>query len=87
VKKGQRWQKVFTYMTKMAQGYLTVGQEEPGRHKVMWHTAKKLYELGVTRREARRALKHADSLKGEKERLGDEQIEAALDAVYEVELK
>lgn len=84
VEKGQPWQKVFPYMTRMAQNYLLLGQEEPGRHKCMWHTAKKLAELGVTRTEARRALTRANSLKGEDEKLPPDQVDHALDTAYEV---
>jgi hypothetical protein len=80
--KGQRWQKVFPHLTRTAQDYLTKGQEEPGRHKVMWHSAKKLEELGVTREEARRALRRANKLRGEDERLPDDQVEHALDTAY-----
>jgi hypothetical protein len=79
---GQPWQMVFAHMTLMAQTYLIQGQAEPGRHKVMWHTAKKLRELGVTRAEARRALSYANALKGEDEELPADQVEHALDTAY-----
>jgi hypothetical protein len=80
---GQTWQAVFAHLTRMAQTYLTQGQEEPGRHKVMWHTAKKFRELGVTRAEAARALRWANSLRGEDSELPLEQVEHALDTAYE----
>jgi len=83
---GQRWQKVFTHMTVMAQNYLMLGQEEPGRHKVMWHTAKKLHELGVSVEEARRALQRANGLKGEAMALPLDQVEHALETAYQVSL-
>lgn len=79
---GQPWQDVFPHLTRMAQEYLKFGQEEPGRHKVMWHTAKKLHELGVTRQEAWRALYWANRLKGKREELPREQIRHALDTAY-----
>lgn len=85
VKPGQKWQKVFPHLTLMAQNYLMRGQEEPGRHKVMWHTAKKLSELGVTKEEARKALTRANGLRGEDEKLPPEQVEHALDTAYEAE--
>jgi hypothetical protein len=87
VKRGQKWQKVFTYMTRMAQDYLTRGQQEPGRHKVLWHTAKKLNELGVDIDEARRALRRANKLQGENEQLPLDQVESALAGAYEAQLK
>ena len=82
LKPGQPWQLVFPHLTRMAQTYLTQGQAEPGRHKVMWHTAKKLKEVGVTRAEARRALRHANKLKGEKEKLPPDQVNHALATAY-----
>ncbi len=80
---GQPWQMVYAHLTRMAQDYLTKGQEEPGRHKVMWHTAKKLQELGVSRTEARKALRWANRLKGKEEKLPPDQIKHALDTAYE----
>jgi hypothetical protein len=79
---GQPWQEVFSHLTRSAQEYLTQGKAEPGRHKSMWHTAKKLKELGVTRAEARRALRWGNRLKGKEERLPPDQIEHALDTAY-----
>ena len=79
---GQKWQQVFPHLTLTAQNYLLYGQEEPGRHKVVWHTARKLAELGVTREEARRALRRANELKGEEEELEPDQIEHALNTAY-----
>lgn len=79
---GRPWQEVFSHLTLTAQTYLLRGQAEPGRHKVMWHTAKKLRELGVTREEARRALKYANRLAGKDERLPPDQIKHALDTAY-----
>jgi hypothetical protein len=79
---GSSWQDVFTHLTKMAQGYLLFGHEEPGRHKVMWHTAKKLQELGVSRQEARRAIRWANQLKGKEAALPRDQVEHALGTAY-----
>lgn len=79
---GQKWTKVFPHLTKTAQDYLKFGQVEPGRHKVMWHTAKKLQELGVTREEAYRALARANALRGRDEELEADQIGHALDTAY-----
>lgn len=79
---GQPWQMVFAHLTRMAQNYLTFGQEEPGRHKVMWHTSKKLQELGVTREEARKAIRHANKLRGKDEELPLDQVEHALNTAY-----
>lgn len=79
---GQPWQSVFAHLTRASQEYLTQGRAEPGRHKVLWHTAKKFQELGVTRQEARKALRWGNKLKGKKERLPKDQIEHALDTAY-----
>jgi len=80
--RGLPWQDVYPHLTRTAQVYLTFGQAEPGRHKVMWHTAKKLNELGVSREEARKALSHANKLRGKGEQLEPEQVEHALNTAY-----
>jgi hypothetical protein len=79
---GQTWQKVFHRLTLMAQQYLLEGREEPGRHKVMWHTAKKLAEVGCTVEEARKALTRANSLRGDDQQLSTEEVEHALKTGY-----
>lgn len=79
---GQPWQMVFSHLTRTAQEYLLQGKEEPGRHQVMWHTAKKFWELGVTREEARRALRRANTLKGPDHALDLDQVEHALSTAY-----
>lgn len=79
---GARWQEAYPHLTMMAQKYLTQGQSEPGRHKVMWHTAKKLREVGVSRKEAQRALRWANGLLGKEEALPDEEVTHALDTAY-----
>jgi hypothetical protein len=76
---GLPWQMAMHRLTLSAKKYLKEGQEEPGRHKVCWHTARKLRELGVSRAEARKALTQANRLKGEGQALSFEEIEHALD--------
>lgn len=79
IKAGLPWQMAMHRLTLSAKKYLKEGQEEPGRHKAMWHAAKKLHELGVSRSEARKALTKANSLKGESQELSPKEIEHALD--------
>ena len=76
---GLPWQMAAHRLTLTAKKYLKEGQDEPGRHKVMWHTARKLHELGVSRAEARKALTQANRLRGESQELGPQEIEHALD--------
>lgn len=76
---GLPWQMAAHRLTLTAKTYLKEGQDEPGRHKVMWHTARKLHELGVSRAEARKALTQANKLRGESQELGAQEIEHALD--------
>lgn len=75
---GTKWQKVLHKMTLSAKLYLKEGKEEPGRHKVVFHTAKKFYELGISRAEARKALTQANRLRGPSQELSPEEIEHAL---------
>jgi hypothetical protein len=82
VKAGTRWQMTMHRLTKMAKDYLKNGQEEPGRHKCMWHTAKKLVELGLPREEIRRALTQANKKRGEAQALAASEIEHALDTAF-----
>ncbi len=79
---GVSWQEAYPHLTRTAQNYLLTGQAEPGRHRVMWHTAKKLREVGVSRKEAARALKWANKLKGKDEALPLDQVKHALDTAY-----
>lgn len=79
---GLSWQRAAFRLTRMAQEYLTLGREEPGRHKVMWHTAKKFQEVGVSRSEARKAIRWANALRGPNMELSSEEIEHALDTAY-----
>ena len=79
---GRTWQLAFSDLTRMAQNYLQNGQEEPTRHKVLWHTARKLMEVGCTREEARKAVTRANSLCGEDQELSPEEIEHAIDTAY-----
>lgn len=80
---GRKWQHAFSDLTRTAQAYLQNGQEEPGRHKAMWHTARKLSEVGCERSEAFRAIVRANALLGEENELPLSEIERALDKVYE----
>jgi hypothetical protein len=48
----------------------------------MWHTAKKLQELGCSREEARKALRWANRLKGKEAALPRDQVEHALATAY-----
>jgi hypothetical protein len=79
---GTCWQKCTHRLTLSARTYLREGRAEPGRHKAMWHTAKKLQELGLPREEVYRALVQADKKQGETQRLGLEAIEHALDTAF-----
>jgi len=79
---GLSWQKAFSSLTLTAQTYLLHGQEEPGRHKTMFHTAKKLQEVGCTRESVRRAITYANSLRGEDSALETKDIEHALDTAF-----
>ncbi len=79
---GQKWQKAFHKLTFKAQTYLLEGKEEPGRHQTVWHTARKLQEVGVTRDEADRAITRANGLKGKVQELSRGEIEHALDTAY-----
>lgn len=82
VRRGVPWQLLAHQLTLTARNYLTQGQEEPGRHKAMWHAAKKLSELGLTRESARAALMKADRLRGEANALGAEAVDHALDTAF-----
>ena len=80
---GLTWQKAHSKLTLMAQTYLLEGQVEPGRHKVLWHTARKLCEVGVSREETYKALNRANKLKGEDNALDQKEIEHALNTAYQ----
>jgi hypothetical protein len=80
---GMPWQMAMHRLTLSAKKYLKEGQDEPGRHKALWHTARKLCELGIARSEARKALRQANRLQGEAQELGQEEIEHALDTAYQ----
>lgn len=79
---GLSWQKAFSSLTLTAQTYLLDGHEEPGRHKTMFHTAKKLQEVGCTRDSVRRAITRANGLRGEGSALDQKDIEHALDTAF-----
>jgi hypothetical protein len=48
----------------------------------MFHTAKKLQEVGCTRESVRRAITYANSLRGEDSELEPKDIEHALDTAF-----
>jgi hypothetical protein len=75
---GLPWQMALHRLTLTAKTYLKEGQDEPGRHKIVWHTAKKLLEIGVSRAEAHKALAQANKLRGESQELSLEELEHAL---------
>src|SRR5258705_779582 len=79
---GVQWQLVFTKLTPTAQDYIHKGQEEPGRHKTLWHTAKCFAELGVERHEARKALLVGNGRRGKAEEVEMKDIEHILDTAY-----
>lgn len=79
---GTKWQKTLHLLTLSARTYLKQGQAEPGRHKAMWHTAKKLQELGLPRTEVRRALAQANKKQGEEQELSASEVEHALDTAF-----
>lgn len=79
---GKKWQMYFSDLTREAQQYLLHGKVEPGRHKVVWHTAKKLSEVGCSRDEARKAIRQANEMNGEEQELKPHEIEHALDTSY-----
>lgn len=79
---GRTWKEVHGELTTMAKNYVLYGQDEPGRHKVMWHTARKYFELGVSRQEAKKAITRANTLRGKDMELSRDEIEHALDTAY-----
>jgi hypothetical protein len=79
---GRTWQSAFSDLTRTAQQYLLNGQEEPGRHKVCYHTAKKLAEVGCSRDEALKALLRANGLAGEDQELSPSDLKHCLDTAF-----
>lgn len=79
---GLSWQMVFPHLSLSAKEFLMHGKEEPGRHKVMFHTAKSLFELGVPRDKAREGIARANGLKGKDNALSPSDIEHSLDSAY-----
>lgn len=76
------WQVAFPHLTRRAQDYLTSGKEEPGRHATMWHTVKKLYEVGVSEDAARAAIEHANMVLGHSQALPDREIDRTITTIY-----
>lgn len=79
---GGKWQFVFNRLTLSAQNYLMKGKEEPGRHQTVWHVAKSLMELGISREETEKAITRANRLKGEEQQLSDGEITHCLDTAF-----
>lgn len=53
---GLPWQYAVSHVTRRAKRFLEEGWQEPGRHEAMWHTARKLAELGISKEEGLKAL-------------------------------
>lgn len=79
---GRTWQSAFSDLTRTAQQYLLNGQEEPGRHKACFHTAKKLAEVGCSPAEVHKALVRANSLAGEDQELSPSDLKHCLDTAF-----
>jgi hypothetical protein len=79
---GKPWQLAIPHLTIKAQSYLLTGAVEPGRHSVMWHTARCLAERGITIEQTRAALTWANGRRGEENELTPKDIEHALDTAY-----
>jgi hypothetical protein len=77
---GARWQDVFVHLTLTAQTYLISGWVEPARHKTAHHTMKCLFELGLPREEAAKALYRANTLKGPDQELSPRDLEHILES-------
>lgn len=82
VQSSSPWQMAYPHLTKRAQEYLTQGKEEPGRHATMWHTVKKLYEVGVSEEQARAAVEHANMILGVEQSLPDREIDKTISTIY-----
>jgi hypothetical protein len=50
------WQAAMPYLSQTARDFINSGASEPGRHKLMWHTARTLKEAGCDRDETKKAL-------------------------------
>lgn len=79
---GLTWQSAFGKLTRSAQQYLLHGHEEPGRHKMAFHTAKCLCELGVAREQAEKALLWANKLAGEDQELSHGEVQHCLETAF-----
>jgi len=78
---GAAWALAFPHLTLKAKKFLIEGWEEPGRHDAMWHTARKLYELGINKDQAREALCYGNVMCRPKP-LSDRDIEHALASAF-----
>jgi hypothetical protein len=79
---GRTWQLAFSDLTKTAQEYLQNGQEEPTRHKVLYHTVRKLAEVGCTKEETYKAVYRANTLCGESHALDKREVDRIVEEVY-----
>jgi hypothetical protein len=83
---GLPWQAAVPHMTATAREFIANGWQEPGRHRAMWHTAKRLQEAGVSREEAEKALwignKQCRRGDGKPGMLTPEEVNHSLDTAY-----
>lgn len=82
VQSSSPWQMAYPHLTKRAQDYLLYGKEEPGRHATMWHTVKKLYEVGVSEEQARAAVEHANRILGPDQALPESELDKTVTTIY-----
>jgi hypothetical protein len=78
---GRSWHFATPHLTNKARTFIFEGWTEPGRHEVLWHTAKRLQEAGVSREETRKALRHGN-LQCLPRPLDDKDVEHALDTAF-----
>lgn len=81
---GRAWQMAWQDLTRSAQEYLTKGMTEGGRHKAVFSTARKLCEVGVSLKQARKGILKANKINGPDNMLPREEIENALKTAYNV---
>jgi len=78
---GMRWQQYFPHLTIKAQDFIITGKEEPGRHEAVWHTARRLAELGADRQQTRAALDYGNA-DCRPNPLSNDDLEHCLDTAY-----
>lgn len=83
---GLPWQYAMSHVTIKARTFCLEGWQEPGRHEAMWHTVKKMQEVGIIKAEAEKAVRHGNSLcrngMGQISPLHEKDVRHALDSVY-----